>query len=102
MRRIRRFAGALALAALVVIPASSSFAGQLEDIDPNSVPPMFDLFLLRPIGLATTIAGAVAFVPAAAITLAVRPHHPEDLQKSYKVFIEDPVTFTFMDKLGTH
>ncbi len=97
-RRIRHFTAALAVATLVIGSATPASAG-LEDIDPNGVPPMFDLIFLRPVGLTMLAVGSVLFVPTAALTGIFSP---SDLDKAYSTFIDGPVQFTFRDKLGSH
>ena len=62
-RRIRGFAAALAAVALLVgaaVPAHATT--NLDDIDRNSVNPIFDLVVMRPIGLAATGSPAIAIV----------------------------------------
>lgn len=98
VRRLRSFVAAFAVAALVAGAAGPASAN-LEDIDANSVPPMFDLMVLRPVGLVTVGLGAVVFLPAAALTGIFSPR---DIGKTYDACLGTPIQFTFRDKLGTH
>ena len=102
-RRLRDFFAALVVAALVAGSAGPASAGALEEIDANSVPPMFDLLFLRPMGLATTVVGLVAFGPVAAFAAAFQPADARaKVAWSYDVLVRHPATFTFVDPLGSH
>ncbi len=98
LRRFRRLTGAFAVAALIVGHAAPASA-DMENIDPHAVPAIFDLFVLRPLGLAVTAVGAIAFVPAALLTAMIRP---TDIDKPYEFFVKEAFTFTFLDTLGSH
>jgi hypothetical protein len=100
VRQLRRFSAILALAAVLMAPAAS-FAG--TDIDrvgeQGQSPPMVDALVLRPVGLLMLVASAGIFLPAAAITAAVRP---ADLDVPYDILIRGPVRYVFVDPLGSH
>ena len=97
-RRIRRFAASLAVIGLVAGTATPASA-DLDSIDPNSVPVVFDAIFLRPMGLAMTAVGAALFVPVGAVTLVVRH---QDIDKPFEWLVKDPFTYTFLDPLGSH
>jgi len=96
--RLRPFAAALGAAGLLVSSAPAS-AGQLEEIDKQGVPTMVDLALLRPLGLAVTAVGAVAFIPAGAATALFSP---DEVDKSFDLLVRGPFEYTFRDPLGSH
>jgi hypothetical protein len=98
-RVLRSLPAAMAVASLLVLSGAAPARADLEEIDPNGVPVIFDLVILRPLGLATTALGVAAFVPAAALTALVRP---TDIGKPFEVLVKQPFGYTFMDPLGTH
>jgi hypothetical protein len=96
-RRIRGVAAALAAAALLVGTAVPAHAGsKLDNIDRNSVNPVFDLVVMRPIGLATTVAGAAVFLPAGLVTALF---HRDSVRPMFNTL---PYEFTFEDPIGSH
>jgi len=62
-------------------------------------PPMLDLVVLRPIGLAMTALGTVAMVAVTPWTLIVRP---TELDVPFDVLMKTPFNYTFRDPLGSH
>jgi hypothetical protein len=99
-RRIRGVAAALAAAALLVGTAVPAHAGsQLDNIDRNSVPPVFDLVVMRPLGLAATVAGAALFVPAGLVTAIF---HRDSVKPVFNHLVRGPYEFTFQDPIGSH
>ena len=58
---------------------------------------LFDLFIMRPVGLVTTIVGGVFFVPAA---LLVAPTGAEGVQFAWEQFVAPSVERTFKTPLG--
>jgi len=58
---------------------------------------LFDLVILRPFGLVTTIVGGVFFVPAA---LLASISGPEGIQAAWEHFVVPSVERTFMTPLG--
>ena len=63
------------------------------------IQPMVDAFLMRPLGLLMLGASCALFVPAAAITYAVRP---ADIGVTYDIMLRQPVRYVFVDPLGSH
>jgi len=57
----------------------------------------FDLLIIRPVGLVTTIVGGVFFVPAA---LIVAPFGSEGVQAAWESFVAPSVERTFKEPLG--
>jgi len=99
MGQLRRFAAALALAATLLAPSASLAATNIDTVGDRGSPPMVDLFLMRPLGLAMLGASCMLFVPAAALTAAFRY---QELPTTYEILIEEPVRFVFIDPLGSH
>jgi hypothetical protein len=99
LRRFRSLTAAFAAAALIVGLTGPASADKLDNVDSGSVPWAVDLILMRPIGLVATAVGAVAFVPAGAITAAF---HRESVPKVFNNLVRGPYAFTFEDPLGTH
>ena len=58
---------------------------------------LFDLVILRPFGLATTIVGGVFFIPAA---LLASPSGAEGIQAAWEHFVAPSLERTFMTPLG--
>lgn len=58
---------------------------------------LFDLVILRPFGLITTIVGGVFFIPAA---LLASPSGAEGIQAAWEHFVAPSVERTFMTPLG--
>jgi hypothetical protein len=58
---------------------------------------LFDLVILRPVGLLTTLVGGVFFVPAA---LLASPSGVEGIQAAWEHFVLPSVERTFMTPLG--
>lgn len=102
-RSIRHLAAALAVAALLATPGAA-FAGSLSNasVEAESASPMVDALLMRPLGMLGLGASAVFWVPAQAVTMAVRWNDPEDWRKPYDALLKKPYEFVFVDPLGTH
>ena len=101
--RIRRFAAALATAGLVLslaTPALASDRPYAVDAEPSAMPMIFDVLVMRPVGLAMTIVGTVTYVfPVAPIMAVTRP---ADLGKPIGPLVGAPARFTFSDPIGEH
>ncbi len=100
MLRLRRLALALATGVLVLALASPA-AANFGDVErEHSVPVGFDALVLRPLGLALTVIGAVVYaVPVAPIMAITRP---TDILKPFNDLVVSPAVFTFQDPLGQH
>ncbi len=100
LRHLRTLLAALAVVGILAAPATSAFAASnIETIENEKAPPMVDLFLMRPLGLAMLAVSAVFWVPAQALTMAVRW---EDRQKPIDYMLKGPAEFVFVDPLGEH
>ncbi len=93
---------ALALILCLASPAAAvtSALGRDTGENENSVPILFDVMVLRPLGLTVTILGTVLYAfPVAPITAMTRP---TDLGKPFKLMVAVPGRYTFVDPLGQH
>ena len=99
-RRFRRlFCALLVCSALVASSApASAYSGRIGQ-EPDSGPVLFDMLVLRPVGLALTGVGLAAFAVTAPINLVTRP---TDMGKPFVSLVVTPARFTFVDKLGYH
>jgi hypothetical protein len=107
-RRITAALCAVALLAGICIPG----AAMAEDVDYSFLTststiatdrtsnPVADLLFLRPLGLATTAFGTLAFIfPILPLTLLTRP---TEIGKPFNTFVVRPAKYTWIDPLGTH
>ena len=100
LRHVRTLLAALAVVGMLAVPATSAFAASnIETIENEKSPPMVDLLLMRPLGLAALAVSAVLWVPAQAFTMAVRW---EDRHKPVDYMLKGPAQFVFVDPLGEH
>mgnify|MGYP001820322210 FL=1 len=98
LRHFRTLLAALAVVGMLAAPATSAFAASnIETIENEKAPPMVDLLLMRPLGLAMLCVSAALWVPAQALTMAVRW---EDRQKPVDYMLKGPAEFVFVDPLG--
>jgi hypothetical protein len=96
---LRTLPATLAVAGLLLVGTAAPAGAAVEDIDQNQVHPIFDLIVLRPLGLGVTALGVAVFVPAALVTAVVRP---SDIDKPFDYLVMQPFGYTFQDPLGTH
>ena len=102
LNRIRQFTAASAAAALALALALPARADRVAEIsnEPTSVPVIFDIAVMRPIGLLTCIVGAAFYVvPVAPIVALTRP---TEIAKPLGPLVGGPMRFTFKDPLGHH
>jgi hypothetical protein len=100
LRHLRTLLAALAVVGMLAVPVTSAFAATNVDLIENEkAPPMVDLFLMRPLGLAMLGVSAVLWVPAQAATMVVRP---TDYMKPIDYMLVRPAKFVFVDPLGEH
>jgi hypothetical protein len=100
--RIRHFAAAFATAGLALTLALPARADRMTDLSnaPSSVPMIFDVLVMRPIGLLATVMGTVFYVvPVAPIMALTRP---TEIAKPMGPLIGAPARFTFKDPIGHH
>ena len=100
LRTVRRLAATLAVVGLILSAASGAFAesrigmGSLEN---ETAPPMVDLILMRPLGLAGLAVSAAVWVPAQAATMLFRP---SEWRAPIDHMLVKPYEFVFVDPLG--
>ena len=100
LRHLRTLFAALAVVGMLAAPATSAFAGSnIETLETEKTPPMVDLLLLRPLGLAMLAVSAAVWVPTELFTLMVRP---QERQKPIDYMLKGPARFVFVDPLGEH
>jgi hypothetical protein len=102
LNRIRQFSAASATAVLALSLALPARADRLAEIgnEPTSVPVIFDIAVMRPIGLLTCIVGVAFYlVPVAPIVALTRP---TEIAKPLGPLVGAPMRFTFKDPLGHH
>jgi hypothetical protein len=96
MKKPRLFLPLLALCAAL---AGETAAAEGRNLTPQGV--LADLILLRPLGLAMTVAGTGLFLgtsPFAGLAAAAPPH--DALQRSGEALVIAPAAFTFWRPLG--
>lgn len=100
--RIRRRIAATLTATALALAATPAWSGDEHD-DPTrdaTSPPMFDLFVLRPVGIVGIGIGTALFVaPVAPLTLLTRPM---DIGKPFHKLVVSPVRYVVADPLGEH
>ena len=99
---IRRLAAPLAIAGLLLSLSHPAVASQAFEVETqsSSVPMMFDVLIMRPIGLAATVIGTAVYVfPVLPLMAMTRP---ADIGKPIRPLIGEPARFTFSDPIGTH
>jgi len=100
LRHLRTLLAALAVVGLLAVPATTAFAGSnIGTLENEKSPPMVDLLLMRPLGLAMLVVSGVFWVPTQAFTMMVRW---EDRQKPIDYMLKGPAQFVFVDPLGEH
>jgi hypothetical protein len=99
VRHLRRFSAVLALAAVLLAPAASLAGTNIDRVGEQGSPPMVDAFLMRPLGFLMLMASCGLYVPAAAITAAVRP---SEMHVPYDILVRQPARYVFVDPLGSH
>lgn len=101
-RRIRSFATAIAIAAVIVASASPALAFRgdagLEAREAHT-PVLIDILFMRPMGLMLLVGGTVAMAPTAAIVTITRP---TDMGKPFSLLMAKPFRYTFLDPIGSH
>lgn len=99
MKRWFRAVSTLAIAGLVCAQAAPAAAAARDFEDRGRVNLLFDIVLLRPMGLATTVMGAGAFALISPIVAITRP---QEFRKPIDFLVLRPARYTFQDPLGHH
>lgn len=97
MRAVIKLLAATTIAALLAVPASAG--QQFSNVEASNASEMFDVLVMRPVGLIGLAFGAVLWVPAAAITVAVQP---TEIKKPTERLIMRPYRYVFQDPIGSH
>ena len=102
LNRIRHFAAALATAGLALTLALPARADRVAEIsnEPSSVPMIFDIVIMRPLGLLATGVGAAFYVFPVAPMMALT--RPTEITKPLGPLVGAPARFTFKDPIGHH
>ncbi len=93
---------AIAAALVFVLAAAPVGATEFEQnpADDATSPVVFDLLILRPIGIVGAAVSTVLFiVPVAPLTLITRP---VDIGKPFDKMVVQPARYVVVDKLGQH
>jgi len=95
-------AAAVATIGLALALALPARADRIEEIgnDPASVPVIFDILVMRPIGLIATAVGAVFYVVPVAPIMAIT--RPAEITRPLYPLVGVPMAFTFQDPIGHH
>ena len=99
--RFRSLIAAVLTGAVILAAATpaAAFDRETNDLN-NSVPMLFDILVMRPLGLVMTITGAAIYAfPVAPLTLLTRP---SDVGKPLGLLVATPGRFTFVDPIGQH
>lgn len=100
--RIRRTFAAVSAALVLTLGATPAWSTDEHDVPSadSTSPPMFDLFVLRPVGIVAIGIGTALFIaPVAPLTLISRP---SDIGKPFRKLVVDPVRYVVADPLGEH
>ena len=97
MRSVTQFVAAAVAAAMLASPV---LAGpQFTDVEASHTGDVFDLIVMRPVGLVALGIGSVLWLPAAAMTAAVQP---SEIKKPTEALILKPYRYVFEDPIGAH
>ena len=100
LRYLRASLAALAVVGMLAVPAGPAFAAtNIDSLGNAKAPPMVDLLLMRPLGLAMLAVSGVFWIPTQAFTMVIRP---QDYQKPIDHMLKGPAKFVFVDPLGEH
>jgi hypothetical protein len=99
LRRIRTTLAAIAVASLLLAPASALAGTNIDNIGEKGSPPMVDVLLMRPLGLLMLGVSVGIYIPAAAITAMTRW---SELDTTTEMLVREPARFVFVDPLGSH
>ena len=78
-------------------PSAGATLSEATVPEPEPVAIVFDIFVLRPLGMAATIIGVALFVPVAIMTA---PAGEEVIESAQELFVFQPAKNTFQRPLG--
>ena len=97
---LRGLVATLVVCALLAAPASAVTLSTNRPAEERSVNVVFDAIVLRPLGLAMTIGGAVAYGVLVAPFVAMT--RPSEIAKPLEPLVFRAARYTFVDPLGEH
>ena len=100
--RLHRIVATALTALALVFAGSPAWSNEPFEnpADDETSPPMFDLFVLRPVGIIGIGVGSALFLaPVAPLTLLTRP---SDIGKPFDKLVVGPVRYVVADPLGQH
>ena len=97
MRNLSKVLAAALAAALFAGPAAAE--AQFSDVEGSHAGPMFDVLVMRPVGLIGLGVGALLWLPAAAMTAAIQP---SEISKPTEMLLKKPYHYVFDDPIGSH
>lgn len=101
--RFRRLAAALltvACVASLALPAAAYEERRESEMAMQTLSPIADLMVLRPMGLVAMAVGTVLFVvPVAPLALLTRP---DGVPVAFTHLVANPARYVWADPLGTH
>ena len=97
MRSVSRLLAAALATALLAGPVAAE--QQFTDVDGSHSGPMFDVLVMRPVGLIGLGVGALLWLPAAAMTAMVQP---SEISKPTEMLIKKPYRYVFDEPIGSH
>jgi hypothetical protein len=102
-RSIRSLVAVSLMSALLLSSAAPALADTMSSAgnseEAHSVPVVFDVMFLRPIGMVVTALGAVSFCAVAPILAITRP---TDMGGPFRALVMAPAHYTWVDPIGTH
>ena len=97
---LRGLVATLVVCALLAAPASAVTLSTNRPAEERSVNVVFDAVILRPLGLAVTIGGALTYGVLVAPFVAMT--RPTELGTPLEPLVLRPARYTFIDPLGEH
>jgi hypothetical protein len=95
MNITRKFLAPLLLAALLASVAPAPALASTPETDGDDVAIIFDLLILRPVGLVATVAGTAIFIGSLPISLPTL-----SVGKAFNALVKEPAKYTFWRTLG--
>ncbi|MCG8592344.1 MAG: hypothetical protein MJE66_23885 [Proteobacteria bacterium] len=99
LRKLRTSVALLAAATLVAASALPAAADIESDDIVAATPVGVDAFIMRPLGMLTSVIGISMFAVSAPVVLLTRP---QDIGKPWHLFVVRPLRYTWGDPLGSH
>jgi len=84
------------MAAMMIMPLAATAAEYFEAEAPSGGAMMFDLVLVRPVGIVATAVGCVFFIVSSPFSAL-----GGNIDTASEKLVKDPVAFTFKRPLGT-